>query len=173
MAVSVVRPPPVYGPRDRGMLAVFKLAGRRVFPLYGLGTHRMGIVHVEDLAAAIHGLASMPGKLSFGPFYPEDGTNISWRDLVSALEKAQGRRILRLPMPPVLFKLVAAAAGCWAKLTGRPVMLSPDKVREMSYPSWECSGAALTRAAGWRPRVPLVRGLAQTRRWYRQQGWLK
>lgn len=172
MEVTVVRPPPVYGTRDHGMLDVFKFARSRFFPLFGLGEGRTAIVHGRDLAAAVLSLAVCGGKMPPGPFYPEDGSNLSWRDLAVAFEEALSRRIVKMPVPPFLFWAAAGIASAWGRAAGRPVLFSLDKVREMACPSWECSHRPLRHATGWQPKVQLVDGLRETFMWYVKAGWL-
>ena len=172
MEVAVVRPPPVYGPRDHGMFEVFKFARRRIFPLFGFGHGRTGIVHGEDLAAAVLSLAVCGGKMPAGPFYPEDGSNLSWKELAVAFETALSRGSVKIPVPTFLFWAVAGVVSAWGNLTGRPVLFSLDKVREMACPSWECSNKSLTHATGWQPKVQLVDGLRETFMWYVKEGWL-
>jgi nucleoside-diphosphate-sugar epimerase len=172
--VAVLRPPPVYGPGDRGMLDLFKFARRGFFPLWGRGNHRTAIVHVEDLAEATFALAARSGKMPSGPFYPEDGTNVSWGELAGAFAQAVRRRkITRLPLPGFVFQLLGLLATFWSMFTRRAALFSRDKVLEMAQPYWECSHRSLTRATGWKPRHQLVRGLAETYLWYRKNGWLR
>lgn len=171
--VAVLRPPPVYGPGDRGMLDLFKFARRGFFPLWGRGNHRTAIVHVEDLAEAVFALASRPGKMPSGPFYPEDGNNVSWSELAVAFAQAVRRKkIITLPLPGFVFHLMGLVATLWSILTKRATLFSRDKALEMAQPYWECSHQGLTRATGWKPRHQLVRGLAETYVWYRKKGWL-
>src|SRR5262249_7296698 len=50
MAVTIVRPPIVYGPRDKDFFEVFKMAGRGLSLSPGLfGKKRYSLIHVEDL----------------------------------------------------------------------------------------------------------------------------
>lgn len=172
MSVCVIRPPVIYGPRDSGMLSVFKAARFGLFPMYGRGGHRLSIVHVDDLVRAIQLVAARPGDLPSGPFYPEDGTNPSWSELAQAFAAALGKKIRRIPLPPFLFYGLAGLATGWSLLVRRPVLFSLDKVREMSCPDWTASHKDLTRLVGYKPQIPLVRGLGETARWYRRQGWL-
>jgi len=173
MSVCVVRPPVIYGPRDTGMLSVFKAARLGLFPMYGRGQHRVAIVHIDDLVRAVYLLASRPGDFQTGPFYPEDGTNPSWVELAQAFSSALGRRIWRLPLPPFLFHGLSALSTGFSLLTRRPVLFSVDKVREMACPDWTASHKELNKAVGFRPLIPLVRGLGETARWYRREGWLR
>jgi len=171
--VAVLRPPPVYGPGDRGMLDLFRFARRGFFPLWGNGSHRTAIVHVEDLAQAALALAVRPGKMPSGPFYPEDGVNLSWKELAHAFAQAARRKkITTIPLPGFVFHFLGLLVMLWTMVTHRATLFSRDKVMEMAQPYWECSNKSLTRATGWKPQHKLVRGLADTYAWYRKNGWL-
>jgi len=185
MQVTITRPPPVYGPRDTGMLSVFKAAASGVFPLYGRGRNRVAMVHVSDLVAAIVALVSSidhrpstiaaaadSGMVSVGPYYPEDGSNPSWRELAEAFARASGRRVQRIPLPPPLFWIAGACASGVSQLTRKPGVFGLDKVREAVWPNWTADSSPLTAATGWRARVLLDQGLADTMRWYRDNGWI-
>ncbi len=50
---TIVRPPMVYGPRDREVLKVFRLARLGLGPVFGDGTQELSAVHGADLAAAL------------------------------------------------------------------------------------------------------------------------
>src|SRR5207253_1944865 len=49
LAWSILRPPMVYGPRDREVLKVFRLARLGVGPVMGDGTQELTAVHAADL----------------------------------------------------------------------------------------------------------------------------
>jgi len=172
MQVCVVRPPIIYGPRDTGMLPVFKMAHQGWFPMFGNGTHQISIVHIDDLARAVFDLASNAGKLPEGPFYPEDGSNPTWRILADSLELVVDRKLRRPSLPPFLFHGAGSLATFWSMISRRPTVMSLDKYKEMAQPFWKFSHKSLTRAIGWVPRVRLSEGFHDTYKWYRDNGWL-
>jgi nucleoside-diphosphate-sugar epimerase len=172
MQVCIVRPPILYGPYDHGMLPVFKAARRGFIPLYGRGDHRISILHAHDLAGAIFDLATRTGRLPPGPFYPEDGSNPTWLELVEAMERAVRRGIRRMSIPPPLIHAAGGIASFWSMLFHSPSVFSLDKVREMAQPSWVFSHKSLKQAVGWSPRIRLAEGLGETYRWYKENGWL-
>ena len=52
----VIRPPAVYGPRDKGVLTFFQLVNRGILPVLGLdkkNPRRYSFVHVDDLVQGI------------------------------------------------------------------------------------------------------------------------
>ena len=71
VTATTVRPPAVYGPRDRDMFELFRAARRGVVPMPPPG--RASMIHVEDLARLL--LALVPGgeDVSGATFEPDDG----------------------------------------------------------------------------------------------------
>jgi len=172
MAVAVVRPPVIFGPRDFGLLSAFRMAHRGWFPLYGDGRRKLSIVYGEDAARAILLLAARKGELPPGPFYPADSSNPTWLELAGLFEQAMDRRLRKPRIPTPLFKAAAACGTVAGKLTRKAPLFSLDKEREMSQVSWECSAKTLTQATGWKPEAPLAKRIAETYRWYWKNGWL-
>ena len=56
----ILRPPAVYGPRDRDTLLLFRLVKQGLMPLPRGGENRLSIIHVEDLAIGIVRAAETP-----------------------------------------------------------------------------------------------------------------
>jgi nucleoside-diphosphate-sugar epimerase len=168
---TIVRPPAVYGPGDRELLRVFKLARVGVVPLLGDGRQELSLVHVRDLAGALIAAAVSPaaGGRVYHAAHPEVVTQ---RELVVAIGAAVGKRVRPLPIPRPVVKAILRVTGLAARLAGRATLLSPDKAPELLAPAWTCSSEALRRDAGWAAAIPLSQGLPETARWYREAGWL-
>jgi nucleoside-diphosphate-sugar epimerase len=167
----IVRPPAVYGPRDRALLPLYRAGMLGVFPLLGDGSNLASFVYVDDAVDAITRL--LPLKVASGTAYSmEDGRPHSWRELVLAFEKASGKRVRCLPTPRWLYAAAGAAGGIAAAALRRPLPLSPEKVCHISQPYWVCDSAAIHRDTGWLPKVGIEEGLARTLAWCKAQGWL-
>jgi nucleoside-diphosphate-sugar epimerase len=67
---------------------------------------------------------------------------------------------------------VTGVAGVVSRALGRAPLLDGDKANELLAPGWVCSSEALRRDAGWTAEIPLDRGVAETARAYREDGWL-
>jgi nucleoside-diphosphate-sugar epimerase len=171
MSVAVLRPPVVYGPRDRALLPFYKLAQLHFVPVYGAGDRLLTCIHVEDCADAV--IAATLADSPNGAVYTlSDGSTHTWRGLVQAFARALGRRVWAIPTPPLLFTLSAYGAGALQTISRRTLPLSPDEVRHMRPRYWVCGNDAITRDLGWTPKFDIDAGFAQMLRWYRDNGWL-
>ena len=171
--VTVVRPPLIYGPRDRETLAFFTSVRNGVLPMTGDGTNTLSVVYVKDCAAAVVRALQAQGVPSGRSYFVDDGAVYVWRDALKEIETALGRRALvRFGMPLGVVKVAAAATQLWGKMTNTAQMLTLDKVNELTQPHWVCSGAGARRELGWEPRVQWAQGVQEAVKWYRAEGWL-
>ena len=172
MALAMIRAPLIYGPADRGLLPFFQMAERGFAPQLGDGSHRVAAVYGPDLAAAIAGILEQPPSEPATWQISDDGGPYTWRDLLAALERAAGRQLRIVPLPPMIWQAMAAAAEAWAATTGSKPLLDRSRVIEMRQRAWLADGSALQAATGWQPSVGIEEGLAETMRWYRSAGWV-
>lgn len=171
VACTIVRPPAVYGPRDREFLRLFRLVRRGLLPLPGGGTQELSLVHAADLAEAL--VAAARSEACRGGVYHAAGPErVTQRELAALVGRAVGRTARLLPLPPAAVSVTLALSRLAARLRGRATLLGPDKLPELLAPAWTCSSAALSRDAGWQARIPLAEGLRATADWYRGAGWL-
>ena len=170
--VTVIRPPLVYGPRDRETLAFFTSIRHGALPIVGDGRNTLSVVYGPDCAAAI-----VAAALSDGPsgkaYFVEDGAVYVWREALEDVERALGKRaFLRKGVPVWTLKVAAAASQTWGKITNTAHMLTLDKVNELEQRHWVCSGEGARRDLKWAPQVQWPEGVQLTAEWYRREGWL-
>jgi nucleoside-diphosphate-sugar epimerase len=166
-----IRPPAIYGPRDRESLPVFRLAARGLrLGLRGGVTH-VSMGHARACARAIAALVE--GEPPAGRIYPvDDGAVHEMAEVGRRIADAVGRRTVEIPVPLGALRLAAAAGETWARLSGRSVLLDRDKVAEFAARHWVAGHAAITSDVGWLPAIALPDGMRETAGWYRDQGWL-
>ncbi len=170
LAVTILRPPVVYGPRDRDMLEVFALANRRITPVLSGESRSLSVVHGEDLGRAIAACLSAPGQ---GEVYPvDDGNCYTWQQLGELTAEAVGKKTLTLPVPPVMMAGAAWLAEVGGGLLNTTATFTRDKYREMVQTSWVCGHDEIRGDLGWEPRWTYGEGARQTVEWYRERGWL-
>lgn len=172
---SIIRPPIVYGPRDKEFLpSLFRLARTGVIAKSGLGEKHYSLIHVDDLVAMILVVADRGARVdeagTAGVYYCADGVDYTWEALARGAMSALGRRGAVVPIPETITWLAAGALSAAARLTGRPAILSLDKMMEIREPAWTCSSDKARRELGWAPRVSFVDGMRDSVRWFRERG---
>jgi nucleoside-diphosphate-sugar epimerase len=169
--LTVIRPPAVYGPFDRGIHGFFDSAARGVALRIGARPRRISIVHGEDLAVGVR-LALDADVAAGRTYFVADPDHWTIDQLLAAIEAAVGRRALRVRVPDAALRLLGAVAEEVARCRGVAPLFSRDKVVEFLAPGWVCDPGRAMRELGWRPARSLDQGLAATARWYRERGWI-
>lgn len=156
---AILRPPGLYGPRDRDFVPLFKAARLGVTVRIGRSMDGLSLVDGRDAAAAAVALLECP--TARGAFFVDDGhTGYDWDELSLALSGAVGRRVRVLPVPLGLLKLLAAVAG--RGRAARSPVLNPDRMRDLDSPGWVCDGARLRQTTGFHAQFDLAAGFRST-----------
>ena len=171
LPITILRPPAIYGPRDREILAFFKALKVGVLPYMGSTKNKLSMIYGEDCAHAC--VAAIDADLPSGStFFLDDGVTYTFEDLITHAEHALGKRAwLRFPIPRSVIKTAALASELYGKATNKAVMLTRDKCNEL-FDQWVCDSAAAQKALGWRPETPFEKGSKLTVDWYQRAGWL-
>jgi nucleoside-diphosphate-sugar epimerase len=166
----IVRPAVVYGPRDRALLAAFRLARLGLRPvLRGAGS--LSAIHGADLGRGLAALINAPPAPG-AVLEASDGRSYTWNDLARAIGEAVGRPGPPLELSPRLFAGAAALTDAFALVSGVPQVFGRDKLAEM-LGSWPAVSAPFWAAAGLEPRFPdFASGARDAARAYRDAGWL-
>lgn len=167
LATAIVRPPAIYGPGDRELLEMFKMAAHGLVLLPPPG--RLSLLHVDDLARLLLALADTAAPS--GVTEPDDGRPGGWshREFGEALGTAVGRKVRTISMPRLA---MAAAARADRLVRGARAKLTPDRAAYFAHPDWVADPAFAVPVATWRAEIPTPQGLADTAAWYRSKGWL-
>ena len=167
---TIVRPPAVFGPGDTEMLDLFRMARRSLMLIPPRG--RMSAIYVDELARLLVALAAERHAGVGQTYEPDDGQPGGWshRGFARAIGRAVGRdRVATLAVPAPLLH----AGGRLDMLVRRHrAKLTADRARYIAHPDWVAAEGACPPPDVWRPAVDTADALAETVRWYRQEGWL-
>lgn len=166
----VLRPPAVYGPRDREMLRFFRLAARGLLPIPTGPDRPVQMVHVTDLAEAAIEAAAAPAAR--GIYHVAEPRAYLWDEVADLFGQALGRRVRIVKVPAALVTAAAAMSELTARALGRTTVFNREKARELLAPGWLCETETLRREVGFVPKIELAAGLAQTAAWYSGEGWI-
>lgn len=166
----IVRPPAVYGPRDRAFLELFRLVRRGLVPLHRADRQWVSLIHARDLAGGILAAAARGGPDS--TYYVADGEPRTSASIVDAIATVLGCRPWRLDVPAGALRVAVGLAEGWAAWTGRPARLTRERLLEWTAPGWTLDDERARRELGFAPEIPFRQGIEETAAWYRTAGWI-
>ena len=165
-----IRPPAVYGPGDAVTLPIFQqlCAGWLIVP--SPPKARFSMIYVDDLVDLISGQIDSPS--AGRTLEADDGKpgGYSWHDLAHAAEKLMNRKVRKIFVPKAAILLPAYCCDFLARLRGKPLPLSSDKLGELYQPKWVAEG---TQDLPWQPKHSFLDGAKRTMAWYMERGWIK
>ena len=168
--VAVLRAPAVYGPRERDIYDVFRMAKRGIVVVPSGPPRSLQMIHVADLARAV--VLAATGEAVSGVYHIAEPRAYLWTEIARLVAKAVGSKARLVTIPAGLIAAAGAISEGVGRLIGRPSIFSRDKARELLAPGWLCETEAARRDLGFVAAIPLERGLAETAVWYREHGWL-
>lgn len=166
---TIVRPPAIYGPRDKEMFELFRAARWGLVPVPRDG--RASMIHVEDLARLLVALVPAGEPVTGRIVEPDDGRPQGWShgETARAIGIAVGKRVRVLGLSRGVLTMVAKADNF---LRGANAKMTLDRASYFSHPDWVVSEEARVPATLWQPRIATEDGLRATAEWYRGAGWL-
>jgi nucleoside-diphosphate-sugar epimerase len=168
----ILRPPTVYGPRDRdNLIKVFRMARLGIAPVFGRGTMEISAIYAPDLAQGLIAAAGSGAVLGH-TYYVNHPEVLTTAGLVRAIGRAMGRTVRTVGVPEWAGRAILHVTGAAASLAGRATILNGDKAKEFFESGWTGDPAPFTAATGWRAAHDITTGLAETYDWYRAAGWL-
>ncbi len=170
LALTVVRPGPIYGPADRRLLKLIGGVARRRFFLLGSGKPHFQMVYVDDLVEGLRLAAETPEAA--GRTYILTGEEApTLRELVqeiAAIARVPAPRV-RLPVWPFWL------AGALCEVVCVPLGVEPPiyrrRVKFFTNNRWFDISRARAEL-GFAPRMPLREGIRRTLDSYRNLGWV-
>ena len=168
----ILRPPVVYGPRDTGVLEVLKPIARGYALEITGGPRFFSAIFVADLVDALLAAARVDRAAGRTYFAAHPKAN-SWGELADAASRIMHVKPKVLRVPPALAAAVGYGADIWSRMTGKPGIISRDKIADARCACWTCDWRRAAAELGFEAKTSLEEGLAQTLSWYKESGWLR
>jgi nucleoside-diphosphate-sugar epimerase len=169
--VTIVRPPAVYGPRDKDVLEFFRTMSKGLQPVVGFGEKYVSLIHAKDLARGIVLAAESPAAVGQTYFLTSKEV-YGWKFVGDVTRKILGRMALRLTVPEAGVYVIATFAEVFAKFSPKPALINFEKAKDMVQDYWTCSGAKAKADFGFEQEISLEDGVRETIGWYKEKGWM-
>ncbi len=171
LPITIVRPPTVFGPRDRDVFNVFLWAGRGVVTYIGGPERLVSIVYVEDMVDGI--LTAAMSERSVGEtYFLANPVPVVWREFGVQVAQALGKKPWTIPVPVAVLRMAAAGGDLVKRVTGNTPLMRTEKFEEMRQLAWVCATEKASRDLGWEPKTSLSDAIDMTARWYLKHGWI-
>jgi len=172
LPMTILRPPAIYGPRDREILAFFQMVRRTRMALrMGRSMQSVSMIYATDCAAAC--VRAISADVPSGSTYLlDDGNTYTYDDMAHAIAAGYGFGLLAAPSIPVpLVRAAALASEMFGRATNRVMMFTRDKLPELLAEHFVVDGSKARRELGFEPKVPFAEGARLTAKWYRDNRW--
>jgi nucleoside-diphosphate-sugar epimerase len=167
----IVRPPVVYGPRDTDVFQFLKPVAKGWSLQMTGGERWFSAIYVGDLAAGLVRLAASQAGAG-RTYYMAQEPPVSWSGLAACAARIMGVKLRVVRIPPALALAIGECADGWAQLTGKPGIISEEKMIEGRCAAWTCDTQPARTELGFEATTDLQHGLAETLQWYKEAGWL-
>jgi nucleoside-diphosphate-sugar epimerase len=166
----IIRPPAVYGPRDKGFLTMFEAVRHHLLPQPN--KHQaLSLVFVKDLAEAVVVSLDHPAA-SRQTYFVASKEIVTARQMAEEIAAQMNRWTVPCPLPVALLWPICLTQEMWSRLSGRPTLLNLQKFAELRAPGWVCDSSRAQRELGVECKTTLKEGVAQALTWYQAEKWL-
>jgi dihydroflavonol-4-reductase len=167
---TIIRPTGIYGPGDRRLLKVFKMALWPVFPVLGNGKCLYHLTHVDDLTNCLILAALHPAAKSEAFLCGADQA-IALTEIAEIVCRSLGKqlRVLRIPAAPFFILADCCEAIC------KPLGIEPPLYRRrVAFYTKDRSfdTSKLRTRLGFSNGYSNSSGISATAQWYRDNSWL-
>ncbi len=172
LPITIVRPPAVFGQRDKDIFEFFSTMSKGLQPMVGFSEKYVSLIHVTDLVRGII-LAGESGKTVGQTYFITSKEVYGWKEIGEVTRKALNRSALRLRIPEGGIYVIAAFAEFFSTFSLKPALINFEKARDMVQDYWTFDHSKAKRDFGFEQQVSLEEGIHRTVDWYKKEGWLK
>ena len=171
MPIVIIRPPAVFGPRDKDILEMFKWVSYGFKPIIGSSEKTLSLVYAPDLAKGI--IQASIDERTIGQTYNiSDPAIFTFSSLIDYIATLTHKRTIHLHFPKGLFYSMAGIAQFFSAFGKKPALLNIEKARDLLQDHWVCDSRKIQEHTGFHTATSIYDGLNKTFQWYKEIGWL-
>ena len=170
--ITIVRPPAVFGQRDKDIFEFFKTMSKGLQPMVGFSEKFVSLIHVTDLVRGFV-MAAESDRAAGQTYFISSRDVYGWKEVGEITRSVLGRRALRLRIPESGVYVIATFAEFFALFSSKPALINFEKARDMVQDYWTCDSSKAKRDFGYEQEISLEEGIRITVDWYKSNGWLK
>ncbi len=154
----IFRPTSVYGPRDTKFIhQIIKLIKRGIAIRLGPKGQLVSFIYVKDLARALWDAVDKDVRNQI--YVISDGVDYDPSLVNDYISKYLGVKTRQIKVPKNLIMGVSHIRLAVARMRGKPLHVSPHKIREITSMNWRVDNSKLRTELNFEPRYNLDQGI--------------
>ena len=167
----ILRPTGVYGPREKDYFIMAKSIKGHSDLAVGYKRQDITFVYVQDVVQAVF-LALEKGE-NGRKYFLSDGLVYQSTTFSDLIHEELGRPWwIRITAPVWVLRIVTFFGEYVGRMTGKVTALNNDKYNILKQRNWRCDIQPAIDELGYQPKYDLKRGVKETIKWYKDNGWL-
>jgi len=166
----IVRPPYIYGPRDRQLLPrVVEFLKEGKFVFIGSGENPISLVYVKNLVQAVYRCAINDNAVG-GIYHITDGKDVTRKEFISMLANKLGYPIPNKSVPVQVARIACPVLEFINKITKskNPPLLNKFRMKFLdTYLTFDIERAK--KEIGYKPEYTLEMGIEETVKWFQSK----
>jgi len=170
--ITIVRPPAVYGPRDKAIFAVFQSVKLGIGTLMGFNDKYVSLVHSSDLSRGIVD-ASLSENTISKIYFISSKEFYTWKQIINIIKKTIDKKLLlTINLPHSIILTLGTISEYFGKLSGSVPVFNYEKGIDFIQDYWTCSIEKAAKDFGYEQKMSIEDGIAETIQWYKQNKWM-
>ncbi len=168
---TILRPTGVYGPREKDYLLMAQSIRRHIDFSVGYKPQHITFIYVKDVVQAAYKALKYQGNIQ--TFLLTDDNTYTSKEFSMLLQREMKvKRVIHIKAPLWVLKTVCAISEQIAKFRRATPTLNMDKYRILKQRNWMADITPAKQQLMFQPEYNLEKGVQQTVKWYKEQGWL-
>ncbi len=172
LPITIVRPPAVYGPRDRDVFEFFNTMNKGIQPMIGFSDTYVSLVHVKDLVNGII-LCGEKRNAVGNTYFISSERYYNWRELGDITSGILNKNVIRIRIPNWVVYVIAGLSEFLSYFGTKPALLNIEKAKDITQRYWTCSIEKAKKELGYSETFTIREGIEDTIKWYRSNDWLR
>jgi nucleoside-diphosphate-sugar epimerase len=169
--ITICRAPAIYGERETDIYAMFKGVQNGVITFVGFNDKKLSLIHGRDFVNGLY-LAANSEKSKNEIYFISSEKIYDWPTVSNAMEKAVGKKALRIRIPHVIIYIIGAISHFINYFSSKPATFNLEKAKDFVQENWTCDVTKAKNDFGYSQQISLEEGMKSTVDWYRENKWL-
>ena len=170
LPLLIFRPTGIFGPREGDFLNLFQSVNKGLAVQVGFTEQQLSLIYIKDLVRII--VKATVSDISNKGYFVSVGNLYAGSKFNRIVAESLNKKPWNIKVPMFLIDVIATISDLNSKITGKPNILSRDKLPEIKSRNIDLDISDLVQDFDFKPEYTLERAVQETADWYVEHGWL-